>query len=355
MQIDDHEIIEKFKPWKIFIPIVIGLAVAWYLLASNFERDAYERINWTGYTAIWIGIACVMMIIRDVAYMYRIHVLSGNKISWRRSFPVIMLWEFASAISPTMVGGTALAMFILHREKLTMGRSIAVVLTTSFLDELFFILAVPIIFIFVGKSDLFISMDEMTAINGTVGSVYYFFWLGYLILFIYTLVIAYALFINPRTVKWVLLKIFSIPLLRKWKHKAWYTGEEMAIASKEIRNKNSGFWIKSFGATILSWTARYMVINCIILAFIYHGFYENLVIYARQLVMWIILLISPTPGGAGIAEVIFSKFLAEFSPVGLTDSLALLWRLISYYPYLFLGALILPRWLRRRKIRPAGH
>ena len=232
-----------------------------------------------------------------------------------------------------------------------MGRSIAVVLTTSFLDELFFVLAVPLVFLFIGKSDLFISMDEITAINGSVGTVYYFFWVGYSILLAYTLIVAYALFINPRSVKWILLKIFSIPLLKKWKHKAWNTGEEMAIASKEIRRKSYGFWIKSFGATIFSWTARYMVINCIIMAFIHHGFYENLVIYARQLVMWIILLVSPTPGGAGIAEVIFSKFLAEFSPDGLTDSLALLWRLISYYPYLFLGALILPRWLRRKKIR----
>jgi len=351
MLTDGDEIVNKFKPWKIFLPIVIGLGVASYLLISNFERSAYERIDWTVYTAMWIGIACLMMVVRDLSYMYRINVLSDGKISIRRSFPVIMLWEFASAISPTMVGGTALAMFILNRERLSMGRSIAVVLTTSLLDEIFFVLAVPLVFIFVGRSDLFISMDESVAINGSVGSVYYFFWLGYLFILAYTLFVAYALFINPRFVKWLLLRVFSIPLLRRWKQKAWSTGEDMAIASKEIRGKSFGFWFKSFTATVLSWTARYMVINCIIMAFMSFTFYENLVIYARQLVMWIILLVSPTPGGSGIAEVIFSRFLTEFSPEGLSDSLALLWRLISYYPYLFLGAIILPRWLRRRKIR----
>jgi len=26
----------------------------------------------------------------------------------------------------------------------------------------------------------------------------------------------------------------------------------------------------------------------------------------------------------------------------------LLWRLVSYYPYLFIGAIILPRWIRSR-------
>ena len=34
-------------------------------------------------------------------------------------------------------------------------------------------------------------------------------------------------------------------------------------------------------------------------------FGEHMLIYARQLVMWVIMLISPTPGSAGIAEFAF--------------------------------------------------
>jgi uncharacterized protein (TIRG00374 family) len=58
------------------------------------------------------------------------------------------------------------------------------------------------------------------------------------------------------------------------------------------------------------------------------------------------MLISPTPGSSGVAEFAFSGFLKEFIPLGLVGALALLWRLISYYPYLFIGAAILPRWIR---------
>lgn len=349
MQIDGQELIRKFHPGKIILPVIIGLSVVLYLVISNFDRKAYDQINWTGYTALWIGLALVMMAVRDLAYMYRIKVLSGNHITWRRSFPVIMLWEFASSVTPTMVGGTALAVFILNRENINMGRSIAVVLTTSFLDELFFVLAVPLVFLLVGKANLFISLDPTLAGPITeAGSVYFFFWIGYGIILAYTLLVAYALFINPRAVKWLLLKVFSLPLLRRWKTKAWHTGNDMIIASNEIKGQKAAYWVHSFGATIFSWTARYMVINCIIMAFITHGWYENMVIYARQLVMWIILLVSPTPGGSGIAEVIFSRFLGEFTPNGVSDSLALLWRLISYYPYLFIGAIILPRWVRGR-------
>lgn len=349
MQIDGHELLKKIHPGKIFLPVIIGLGVVLYLVISNFDEEAYSRIDWTFNTTLWIGLAFVMMAIRDLAYMYRIKVLSGNLITWRRSFPVIMLWEFASAVTPTMVGGSAVAIFILNREKISMGRSIAVVLTTSFLDELFFVLAVPLVFLLAGKANLFISLDP--TLVGTIeeaGSVYFFFWTGYAIITAYTLLVAYALFINPRAVKWLLLRLFSLPLLRRWKTNAWHTGNDMVIASNEIKGQSASYWIHSFTATVFSWTARYMVINCIIMAFVTHGWFENMIIYARQLVMWIILLVSPTPGGSGIAEVIFSRFLGEFTPAGVSDSLALLWRLISYYPYLFIGAIILPRWIRGR-------
>ena len=65
----------------------------------------------------------------------------------------------------------------------------------------------------------------------------------------------------------------------------------MIIASGEIKHQPAMYWVKSFGATIFSWTARYMVINCIIMAFVQHGWYENMIIYARQLVMWIIFAV----------------------------------------------------------------
>jgi hypothetical protein len=64
--------------------------------------------------------------------------------------------------------------------------------------------------------------------------------------------------------------------------------------------------------------------------------------------MWIILLISPTPGGSGVAEFIFSDFLGDFiTSESWYAPLAFFWRLISYYPYLFIGAIILPVWLKK--------
>jgi uncharacterized membrane protein YbhN (UPF0104 family) len=64
--------------------------------------------------------------------------------------------------------------------------------------------------------------------------------------------------------------------------------------------------------------------------------------------MWIILLVSPTPGGSGVAEFIFSDFLGDLIPnIVWAVPLALLWRLLTYYPYLFIGAFLIPRGVKR--------
>jgi len=47
----------------------------------------------------------------------------------------------------------------------------------------------------------------------------------------------------------------------------------------------------------------------------------------------------------------FTDFLGEFIHKGLAPTLGILWRLISYYPYLIVGALILPRWIRERIVK----
>jgi hypothetical protein len=60
------------------------------------------------------------------------------------------------------------------------------------------------------------------------------------------------------------------------------------------------------------------------------------------------MMISPTPGGSGVAEYAFGELMISFSrSTLLIAALALLWRLISYFPYLVIGAIILPRWLRK--------
>lgn len=336
--------LKLFSPGRIAIAILLGLSVATYQVVDSFDIKAFEAVEWTWYSTFWIIIAVIMMAMRDLAYMYRIRVLTDFQISWRNSFDTIMLWEFASAVTPSVVGGSGVAIYIVNKEGITIGRSTAVVMTSAMLDELFYILMVPIIILAVGYYDLFPIQEDKLFLGYHLDTSIIFL-IGYLFIVLLTSIISYAIFFRPRGFKWILLQVFKLPFLRKWRTSAAATGDEIIVTSKELKGKPKRFWIKSFGATFVSWTARYWVVNFIILAFLPVS--DHLLVYGRQLVMWVVMLISPTPGGAGVAEIAFSSYLSDFIPIGLIAALALIWRLISYYPYLFIGAIILPKWIKK--------
>jgi len=337
MHTNAKQILQTFRPIKILLPIAIGLSVTSYLLISEYNPEAFSRVHWSWNSTFWIGIALLMMGVRDFAYMVRIRALTDWELNWKSSFVVIMLWEFSSALAPGIIGGGFLfAIFILNRESINMGRSITAILLSSFQDGVFLVLMVPLVYLFVGDN-----------LFTTYGVAYFYFWFTYFVILAYKLFVAYALFVNPRLVKWLLLKSFSLPFLRRWKTNALLAGNQLVIASEGLKNKSRKFWTYSFMGTFVSWTARYTIVNCIILAF-HSAPVDNLLVFARQVIMGIIILFTPTPGGAGFAEAMFNNFLGEFTPAGLSSALGTLWRFISYYPYLFIGAILLPRWIRSR-------
>lgn len=342
------KLLDGVRPSKIVYPIAIGFAAVVYLLIKEVDSNTLSLIDFTWYSLFWICMALVMMLIRDLGYMARLRILTDQTFSWRQAFRIIMLWEFTSAITPSAIGGTSVAILYLNKEGLKVGRSSAVVMSTSFLDELYFILMFPLLIIFLDINQLFMITSPEHSL--WLDSLLYFALGGYLVKLVYFIVLTYGLFKNPRGLKWLLLWIFKLPILRKWKHGANKAGSDIIESSKELRRKPFIFWMKAFMATFWSWTARYWVVNVILLAFMFQGYSitEHIMIFARQLVMWIMMLVSPTPGGSGFSEWVFTKYLGEFLPsAGVAASMALLWRLISYYPYLFIGVYILPRWIKK--------
>ena len=354
-QDEGQQLTRKIKPYKIIYPIVIGLAVVSWMLYKEFDPSAFNAISFTWGSAFWLLVALGCMFTRDWGYVIRIRVLSGGKLTWWQSLRIIFLWEFTSAVTPSAIGGTSLAILFVHKEGIGVGKSSAMVMATSFLDELYFIIMFPIILLCVNQSELW---NITGASKAVVDSLMLFAIIGYSVKLIYLVVLSYGLFRNPRGLKYLLMKLFKWRILRKWRHSANEVGYDIVRNSRELRRKPFSFWLKTFGATFISWTARYWVVNAILVAF-WFGHYDwaqHFLIFARQLVMWIMMLVSPTPGGSGFAEYVFSTYLGEFLPnAGVAVAMAILWRLISYYPYLFVGAFIVPRWVARSFGKKTSH
>jgi uncharacterized protein (TIRG00374 family) len=304
--------------------------------------DILRSIDWGWHSTVWILLAIIATAFRDLGYIFRLRVLSDGHLTWRQAFNVTFLWEFASAMTPSVVGGSGIAMFIIGREGIELGRATAIVLVTALMDELFYVIMVPMVFLAVGMHDLFPETLDHAFWGMPIKSI---FILGYLFILALVAAIFYGVFFRPRAFKFILLRIFKLPLLRRWRPMVVQVGDDIVTTSQELRGKPKRFWTKAFAATCFSWANRFLVVNLIVAAFF--PVTDHLLLYARQLIMWVILLISPTPGGSGVAEVAFSGFFKDLLPaVGYIGAVAVVWRILSYYLYLFMGTVILPRWLR---------
>ncbi|MCH6201949.1 flippase-like domain-containing protein [Aquiflexum sp. LQ15W] len=343
MKLDNKQIFATLNPNKVWFPVLIGLGIVFLMFYLDPSINAQTLKGVFDGSIWWILLAVVVIMFRDLGYIYRIRAVTDQQLTWGRAIYVIILWEFASAVTPSVVGGSAVAIFILNKEGIKLGKAIAYVMVTAILDNLFFVIGAPIILYF-AQGNIFPASRMMEMRLGR--SLEVLFWVSYGLYASYSLVMALALFYKPRVFKWILLKIYSIKWLRKWKHTANEYGNQIIEASKELIGKNYKYWLPIIGATIFIWSSRYLMLNALIGAYESLSVSEHVVIFARQVIMWIVMMISPTPGSSGTAEFFFGQFFAEFLN-GYTFVTSILWRMLSYYPYLILGAIFLPRWIKQ--------
>lgn len=343
MKLDNKKIFETLNPNKVWVPVLIGVGIVFLMFYLDPNVNAKTLKGIFDASAWGIFLAILVILGRDVGYIYRIREITDRQLTWTRALYVIILWEFASAVTPSVVGGTAVAVFILNKEGIKLGKAIAYVMVTAILDNLFFVIGAPII-LFFAQGNIFPNSRVMEMKLGR--SLEVLFWTSYALYALYSLVMAAALFYRPRVFKWILLKIYSIKWLNKWKHSANEYGNQIIEASKELMGKNYRYWVPIILATIFIWSSRYLMLNALIGAYDALTFSEHIIVFARQVIMWIVMMISPTPGSSGTAEFFFSQFFQQFLQ-GYTFVTSILWRLLSYYPYLLLGAIFLPRWVRQ--------
>ncbi|MBS1581259.1 MAG: flippase-like domain-containing protein [Bacteroidetes bacterium] len=387
----EGELRRSFRTWKLLLPMVIGVFAVGALLWGELRHAGFEPVpagtgdhRWTDrngngvvdvddpqefvadahgdyrrvsgvdrlrtlqltrFGALMLVCALIANALRDLGYMLRLRILTRGELDWRRSFEITALWEFATAVAPAVLGGTSVAIYVIARDGIALGRSAAIVLVTAMLDELFFLVFAPLVFFQVGIDRLFPPQLDQALWGLPIQAL---FWVGYIFIAVMKLTVFYAVFFRPRAIKFFLVNLFKHRWLRRLRPRIAEAGDDLISASDEFKGRSVGFWLKAIAATWCSWGARFLVLNFIAAAFFPVS--GHALMYARQIVLWVVLLISPTPGASGAAEFAFVGFMRDLLPAGaLLVVVAILWRLLTYYLYLFAGAVVLPRWLRRTR------
>lgn len=330
----------SFSITKILIPIAIGMLVISWLFVREFSTGTLKTIPFSWSSVLFILLAILLMFGRDFGLIWRFRMLSDKRLSWLQSFNIHILNEFTSAVTPSAVGGSALVVLFLNKEGISVGRSTAIMITNLLLDELFFVILCPVIFLLVPLTELF---NVTTLISATIGVI---FWSVYGVLLVWTSILFIGLFLRPDYIVGFFDLIFRIPFLKRWHYKISAFSVSLLHASNEISSQPFYFWIKAFALTSLSWISRFLVVNALFLAFTTIN--NHFVIFGRQLMLWIVMVVSLTPGASGLTEIAFREYYSDLL-LGSSSILLiiLIWRILTYYLYLFIGILIIPKWIRK--------
>lgn len=335
-----------FALWKVLLPVVIGLGVVCLMFWHDAEKDnlasVWSGIHFTPWAIFCIFLAILCMGLRDLGLVWRFRALTDRKLSWKSAWTADMMCEFTNCITPSAVGGSSLGPVYLNAEGVEFGRATTLMLTTLFMDELFFVISCPIVVLLTPDHDIFNSAGE-----GFSHGIKFTFWAVYSAITLWTFLLFMGIIWKPEWIQKTLDKIASWRWLHKWSASISGLGANMIATSAELRSKPLSFWIEVFCGTALAWTARYFVVNALFLGFLPGTDGSQWTILARQFVIWVVLMVSPTPGGAGLSEWLFSNYYGDLvGTAGMALIMAVFWRLITYYIYLVIGAVITPGWLR---------
>lgn len=336
------------KRWHLWLAASIGLVVIAGMMAREFDVEALSRIGLSPGFFLGVGMAVLLFVLQNLMLTLRFRHLCQHKLSLSKCFRINVLCEFTSAVTPSAVGGSGLSFIYLNREGVTMGRSIFTMFATLLADEAFLAISSGMVYLLVPSSLLFCIGGGGSLEGWVKGGIQTVFLGSTIVVGVWTAALYLLLLHRPQIMGWVLEWCCRMPLLRRLKPRVEKFSEEMTLASKEAKQEGVRFWIQLMGYTSLAWMSRFAIVVAILFAFASQG--DMLVAWCRQWVMWMISILSPTPGGSGVAELMFRMYYSDFlSDSSVAILAALLWRAVFYYPFLIMGTLVLPAFIRKKE------
>ncbi len=332
---------EKTKKQKtIKLPIVISLtlSISIILVILYFTLDS-QTIAYLTTTTIRYEFFIAAILVEFAYWILwglRIKILS-NAIETSAN---IRLWEstkivfanlFLANITPSMAGGEPVRIYLLKKDGLSTGSATAVVLGERLIDAIFLVLCFPFAFLILRN---YIEVGPLqTAISLAVA------------VFLIAIVIFFYVLLRPEKTKKFLEFIGKkLGKFSKNKEKTKTTIERIGTEVDNF-NKSMSFFIrggkKTFFiaglVTALFWMTGWLVPPLLLMGL---GLGPHIIeSTASQVLLIIVVMMPTTPGSAGISEGGTAALYNLFISSSLIGVFVLLFRFVTYYLGLIVGAI----------------
>ncbi len=232
-----------------------------------------------------------------------------------------------------------MAIYVMAREGISVGKSTALTLYAMLLDQLWFVCAIPLL-LYAGT---YVEIaPESVGLIGEGAMLMVYIWM-----LIYASILTYGVLIKPASLLKLVQVVFQLPYLRNYKSTAEMVADGLVQASDDLRRKSFSFLFKGFLISSLAWLARIWIATIVVLSFVPADVFHS---FVRSLAMHLAGLLMPTPGGSGGLEGLFVLFQGPFMAereyvIGIS---VFLWRLIGYYLTFGMGLFVATWYVNQR-------
>ena len=315
----------------LLLPVLLSLGTLAAILYFTYDAGDFTAVA-AGFRPGVLALAVAAVLGNIVIGGMRIRHVSDGLLSARRSVKAQLTWDFMSAVTPSAMGGAPFASyFIAKMNKLPVGRVTAVLLFLILMDQLWFVVAIVLLYV----SAIWIPVFPNETLGafgiGTVAT-----YLGGVVLWIGFFM--YATLLRPEVLEAVIGRVVRVRWLRRFEPAVRREARRLRRQAQSLRGKPLRFYLLGALYTMAVWTFRYSIVFLAALTF---SDIARPVLYVfRTIGLWLVGIAMPTPGGAGGMEGLYMLFLAPLLPDGAGGPTVLLWRLISYHLILVLGVFV---------------
>jgi uncharacterized protein (TIRG00374 family) len=318
------------------LSILFSLVVIIIVFVTTFNEETISYI--LHFNLIFLGLAILLRLVALLFWGLRIELMSrslGYRVRLRHCVNMVLAGLFAGTITPGQAGGEPVRVHELYRYGVRLGDAASVVILERVLDGV--VLTV-------------MGVVLMTTITGTLLTT---FSLGLIILIIVAWIFMLSFLIIPilaiRYPDWTKRGLMRLVTWGAPKISRWTGSPEkiIGLAEHEITNlvtsmtrfagtaRSGLLW--GTAMTILFWITEFLVASVILVGL---GFGPAIIdSFFFQILIAVINVIPLTPGSSGIIEISASSLYAFIIPAGSIGIFVLLWRFVTFYLNMVLGAI----------------
>ena len=335
VELESYEVKLSSRSW-LAISILFSLTVIIIVFATTFNQETIGYI--LNFNLFFLFIAIAFRLIALVIWGVRLQVMSGS-LGYRVSLPhcvnMVLAGLLAGTITPGQAGGEPVRVHELYRSGVRLGDAAAVVIMERVLDGI--ILTVMGVILMTLMTQLFW--------NSFSPALYLLVIVAWILMISFLIIPVLAIW-YPEMTKRLLMKLVNwlVPKLSWWSPSPETLVE---LADREIDNL-FGSMVRFTGTarvgllgggitTGLFWVTEFLVASFIMMGLgLGPAIIES---FFFQILIAIINMIPLTPGSSGITELSTTSLYALIIPTGMIGIFVLLWRFITFYLNIILGAI----------------